>query len=188
MDPKAELRRVALLRRDAQPNHAGTSARVLARLEALPEFGQAATVCWYVGIRSEVATLPAIERGLAAGRPTVVPVCRGAELELWRLAAIHELHPAGFGLLEPPLELRTADRHVPPDRIDLFVVPGVVFDRRGARLGYGRGFYDRLLAGARPDARKVGLAFDCQLVDAVPQSGHDIAVDLVITESAIYRA
>ncbi|MFN5191723.1 MAG: 5-formyltetrahydrofolate cyclo-ligase, partial [Burkholderiales bacterium] len=69
------------------------------------------------------------------------------------------------------------------DIVDLLLVPGVAFDRRGHRLGYGKGYYDRLLPARRPAALLAALAFDCQLVDEVPVSEHDVSIDLLITPS-----
>jgi 5-formyltetrahydrofolate cyclo-ligase len=99
-----------------------------------------------------------------------------------------ELVPVSFGLLEPPPELAMrADRVVAPSRVDLMLVPGVAFDRQGGRLGHVRGFYDRLLQEAGAGPLRVGLAFECQLVERVPMTAGDEPMDLVITENAVYR-
>ena len=67
---------------------------------------------------------------------------------------------------------------------DLYIVPGLAFDRKGNRLGRGRGYYDRLLSGVA--APKIGLAFDIQVVAEVPCSSYDVPMDMVITERGIY--
>ena len=66
------------------------------------------------------------------------------------------------------------------------MVPGVAFDRRGGRMGHGFGYYDKLLEHARPDAPLVALAFECQLFPEIPTQAHDIFMDKIITEQAIY--
>jgi 5-formyltetrahydrofolate cyclo-ligase len=66
------------------------------------------------------------------------------------------------------------------------MVPGVAFDRMGARMGHGFGYYDRLLEHARPDTPLVALAFECQLFPSIPTQAHDIFMDQVITETTIY--
>jgi 5-formyltetrahydrofolate cyclo-ligase len=66
------------------------------------------------------------------------------------------------------------------------MVPGVAFDRSGARMGHGKGYYDKLLQHARKDAPLVALAFECQLFPEIPVAPHDIFMDLIITEKAIY--
>jgi 5-formyltetrahydrofolate cyclo-ligase len=73
------------------------------------------------------------------------------------------------------------------DRLDLVVVPGVAFDPQGNRLGWGAGYYDRLLAQVRADAPIVALAFECQIVPAIPPESHDVPVDVIVTEQRIIR-
>ena len=70
--------------------------------------------------------------------------------------------------------------------IDLIMVPGVAFDRRGARMGHGKGYYDKLLQHARPETPLIALAFECQLFPEIPTASHDIFMDMIITESAVY--
>lgn len=70
------------------------------------------------------------------------------------------------------------------EKIDLFIIPGVAFDKNGNRLGRGRGFYDKLLAGK--NTVKIGLAFEKQIVDTVPRTDHDIQMDFVVTERGVY--
>jgi 5-formyltetrahydrofolate cyclo-ligase len=67
------------------------------------------------------------------------------------------------------------------------MVPGVAFDRRGARMGHGKGYYDKLLEHARPDTKLVALAFECQLFPEIPVQQHDIFMDKLITEAAVYQ-
>ena len=70
----------------------------------------------------------------------------------------------------------------------MIVVPGVAFDARGGRLGYGGGFYDRFLASAGEGAIRIGICFEVQVVDEVPMAGHDLRVDAVVTEQRVLRA
>ncbi len=67
-------------------------------------------------------------------------------------------------------------------------MPGLAFDRRGGRLGYGKGYYDRLLHHVRSDATKAAVCFECQLLADIPLLDHDIRMDLVVTEQAVYHA
>ena len=141
MDPKivsggdkAQIRRETLARRDADPGREANGPTLLARAEALPAYAGARTVSVYVGVKSEVPTLPLIARALAAGKRIVVPVVAGPDLRLIRVDAVTELAPAPFGLLEPRSELRDRpERRVQPAEVDLFFVPGVAFDRKGGR-------------------------------------------------------
>ena len=70
---------------------------------------------------------------------------------------------------------------IAPDQLDLIIVPGVAFDRAGFRIGYGKGFYDKLLSAAKPATTRLSAAFDCQIIDAVPNEAHDQRVDIIIT-------
>jgi 5-formyltetrahydrofolate cyclo-ligase len=112
----------------------------------------------------------------------------GDEVQLFRLEAISELVPGTFGILEPTAELRELPpRQVLPSQIDLALVPGVVFDRQGNRLGYGRGFYDRLLRQLPREVLRVGLAFECQVVEELPVEPHDERMDWLVTEAGVRR-
>lgn len=184
---KRQLRAEVLSRREAQPDKDAVSRRIIERLVSLPVYQTANTVLFYVDVRSEVRTRWVFPEILAAGKTLVVPYCVGAELELFRLSDLSELVPGRFGILEPDPNLRSRpDRRVLPEAVDLLIVPGVAFDKSGGRMGHGFGFYDRLLTSACSDVPKIGLAFECQIVPQVPMEPHDVALDAVVTESAVY--
>lgn len=184
---KTELRRAALGARRAVMNPEALSRRIWARLEGLAEFAAARTLLVYLDVRNEVRTRFRLAELLASDRRIVVPYCDGKRLRLVQLRDPAELEPGAFGVLEPTAELRArAERRVEPAEVDLVIVPGVAFDRRGGRLGHGQGYYDRLLAELRPDAARIGLAFACQIVASVPLETHDVRVDAVVTEDAVY--
>ena len=114
-------------------------------------------------------------------------VQRAAELELFHLESMDELAIGMYKILEPKEELRgLSKKQVGATDLDLIMVPGVAFDRSGARMGHGKGYYDKLLQHARLDAPLVALAFECQLFPEIPTGSHDIFMDLIITERAIY--
>ena len=180
---KQQLRVRGLASRREQAGKDELSRRILARLIALTEYATAQTVMTYVSLSDEVHTEPLLTHAWAEGRRVVVPYCQGSLLRLFVLESIDELAPGMLGILEPRRELRTrADRVADPTELDLIVVPGVVFDRRGGRIGYGKGFYDGLLARVRPTAAIVALAFECQMVDRVPMLPHDIFMHKILTE------
>ncbi|MCR4412356.1 MAG: 5-formyltetrahydrofolate cyclo-ligase [Thermoguttaceae bacterium] len=194
MDPIAELRRQkAAIRQQAeaarakQPNKDQLSRAICRRFADLAEFAAAPTVMLYVDIRHEVRTREFIRSTLALGKRVVVPYCDGDELSLFHLHSLDELVPSVFGLLEPPAELRALPaRRIDIVEVDLVMVPGVAFDRRGGRLGHGKGYYDRLLRRARRDTLRVGVAFECQVFPAVPMDEHDVPMDRLVTEAAVY--
>jgi len=186
-EQKRQMRLQALAARKAQQDKDGLSRRIMDRLLELPAYQQARTVMLYIGVRSEVSTRQYVPRILASGRRLVVPFCEGDELGLFLLSDLSELQPSGFGLLEPPPVLRAqADRRPHVRDLDLIAVPGLAFDRRGARLGHGKAYYDRLLHRVRRDTVLAGLAFECQMVAEGPTGRRDVFMDWVITEDAVY--
>jgi 5-formyltetrahydrofolate cyclo-ligase len=188
-EQKKAIREQAHANRNAQENKDELSVEICTKFAAMPEFVRAKTVMYYIDVRSEVRTRHALPAALAAGKKIVVPWCNAqGELELFHLENMEELAVGMYKILEPKEELR----HLPAKQVgatdlDLIMVPGVAFDRTGARMGHGKGYYDKLLQHARPDAPLVALAFECQLFPEIPTASHDIFMDLVITERAIYH-
>lgn len=163
------------------------SARIAQKVMAHPAYTGAAAVMFYASFGSEVRTGALILDALAAGKAAAVPVClpdgRLLPSLIWHFP--EDLAPGRFGVPEPKSGcLRPAS----PADFDLIVVPGVAFDRRGYRLGYGAGCYDRFLRETRPGAVFMGLAFELQLVDDVHPEPHDVAVHLIVTEERVYEA
>jgi 5-formyltetrahydrofolate cyclo-ligase len=99
-----------------------------------------------------------------------------------------ELAVGMYKILEPRPELRELPaKRVDVRELDLIMVPGVAFDPRGARMGHGKGYYDKLLEYARPQTPLVALAFECQIFPEIPTQPHDIFMDKIITEKTIYQ-
>ncbi|MCE5303205.1 MAG: 5-formyltetrahydrofolate cyclo-ligase [Planctomycetaceae bacterium] len=186
---KQRLRKEASSRRAQQPDPDRVSRDILERLAALPEWGRATTVMFYVDVRHEVRTRWFFESVWSQGRRLVVPYCEQGQLGLFRLERLDELSPGTMGVLEPkPLLRELDDRGVEPAELDLIVIPGVAFDREGHRLGYGMGYYDKFLHRIRSDTMKLGVCFESQLFAEIPVLPHDIVMDAVVTERAVYRA
>jgi 5-formyltetrahydrofolate cyclo-ligase len=186
-DRKKAIRELAHANRNAQPNKDELSARICEQLMALPAYQSAHTVLYYVDVRSEVRTRHALPAALTHGKKIVVPYCVDGELELFHLESMDELALGMYRILEPKLELRALPaKKVDVREVDLIVVPGVAFDRRGGRMGHGFGYYDKLLEHARPETPLIALAFECQLFDEIPVADHDIFMDAIITEKTVY--
>lgn len=186
-ESKQRIREQAHANRNAQPEKDALSARICAAFVALPEYAAAKTVLYYVDVRSEVRTRPALPAALTHGKRIVVPWCNDrGELELFHLQDMGELAVGMYKILEPKPELRSLPaKQVDVKSLDLVMVPGVAFDRRGARMGHGKGYYDKLLEHARADAPLVALAFECQLFPEIPTQAHDVFMDKIITENEI---
>jgi 5-formyltetrahydrofolate cyclo-ligase len=187
-EQKQQLREQAHANRNAQPEKDALSQTICASFVALPEYQTARTVLFYVDVRSEVRTRHYLPTALTHQKKIIVPWCNPhGELELFHLENIEELSLGMYKILEPKVELRSLpQKQVEPESLDLVMVPGVAFDRTGGRMGHGKGYYDKLLQHARRDAPLVALAFECQLFPAIPMAAHDIFMDKVITETAVY--
>lgn len=138
------------------------------------------TMLAYRPIRSEVDIRPAVEWAWSRGWTVAFPRVEGEELKAVAAANWGDFRPGAFGIPEPegpPLD---------PAVLDVILVPGVAFDRRGNRLGYGRGYYDRFLRSAT-GARLAGVAFSGQWLERLPVDPHDVPVQYIITESGIWR-
>lgn len=184
---KAALRAHAQKARQALPDKDELSRRVWEKVFALPEYLAARTLMAYLDLPAEVRTRPFVWTARGQGKQVVVPYCEGDELGLFRLDDLGELEAGTLGILEPRIELRARpEKRVAPAELDLVLAPGVAFDRQGGRLGHGKGYYDRLLRRVRRGASLVGLAFECQLVAAVPMLAHDVPMHKVVTENAVY--
>ncbi|MTV25138.1 5-formyltetrahydrofolate cyclo-ligase [Nitriliruptoraceae bacterium ZYF776] len=181
--PKVALRRTALAARRALDTEQRTAATVAlaAHARRLPELRRARTVLLYAAAPDE-ADLSGLVADLHARQVrTLFPRVRDDELELVAVDDLTTLRPGYRGIAEP------VGPRVDPAIVDLAFVPGVAFDRAGARLGQGGGHYDRLLA-ALPDATpRIGVAFSCQVVPRVPVEDHDRPVDVVLTDHGAHR-
>ena len=184
---KNRMRTVLLANRDALPPsvRATASRLIVGKICALAQYANAKTVMTYMGFGSEIETQPFFERIIADGKIAVLPrVDRGSQtLILHAARGMSDLLTGKWGIREP-----CAD--APPvsiKEIDFLLMPGVAFDRFGNRLGYGRGYYDKLLVIADPALTRVAAAFSCQIVEAVPVGPTDQRIDCIITESEIIK-
>jgi 5-formyltetrahydrofolate cyclo-ligase len=184
---KKAIREQAHANRKAQENKEELSAQICEKFAAQREFAAAGTVMVYIDVRTEVRTRHHLPKLLTGDKRIVVPYCVNDVLELFLLEDMDELSIGMYKILEPKPELRELPaKRVDVKELDLIMVPGVAFDRRGARMGHGFGYYDKLLEHAREDAPLVALAFECQLFPEIPTQPHDIFMDKIITEETIY--
>jgi len=187
---KAAIRRRVLAARDAldRDTRIRLSAAIFAKIADLDAFRRAATVAAYSSFGSEPVTAPFLETVLALDKALVLPRIRREtrRLDLHRVRDLDsELEPGVWGIREPnpatcpPVPLRA---------IDFLLVPGVAFDIRGGRMGYGGGYYDRLMAECDHGPALIAAAFEVQIVAEVPMGPGDRRVDRVITERCAYPA
>lgn len=187
MRAKPITRRTVLSRRDALTADARVAASeaIAVRVEALVAAVPAgAIIALYAGKGSEVATdqiaANARARGLRVAYPRIVD---GQRRLAFCEVSVDALVLGHFGLREPRADVAAIDL----ESVAAFIVPGVAFDRSGARVGWGRGYYDATLAVASPAALRIGVAFEIQMMDQVPSDPHDARLHHVVTEVATYR-
>lgn len=161
---------------------AQSSARIQARLITLAAFVEAKVIALYCSTRAEVLTEELFAAARQAGKTVAFPRICGPVMEFVAVDDPETLTPCTYGICEP------AFGHVVPlTEIDLIVLPGVAFDRYGMRLGYGKGYYDRILADRDERTTLVGLAYDFQIVEQLPVEPHDVALDIVLSENNLFR-
>lgn len=138
----------------------------------------------YVSYHSEVETHTLITWCLVNGIQTYVPVTDYENKEMFakRIFSLGDLDPDEMGILSPDRKDAVSSREL---NADVVVCPGVGFDRRGYRLGYGEGYYDKFLSEINTKTKKIGLAFSFQILEQLPDENHDIVMDYVISEKEI---
>ena len=139
---------------------------------------------FFVGKNLEIQTFSGITRAFSEEKRVFVPITVKDERDLIvsEIFNLDELEPAVYSILEPKKELV---RLSPRQKMDLIIVPGLAFDRKGSRLGYGFGYYDNFLKKKSKYAKSIGLAFHFQIVESVPINNHDLPVDIIITEKEV---
>ena len=155
------------------------SAVIAAYVCALPAFCVSPTIMVYMALPQEVQTMSIITQARQSQKRIAAPVTRGQDLVALELSeAPMQLRRGRFGILEPC----GTQRVIHPQEIGFIAVPGIAFDARGGRLGFGKGYYDRFLRQLPATTYRCGLAFGIQVVSCVPQASHDICMHGIITE------
>lgn len=184
METKEEIRERALKSR-AEIEKADRRAAERVILERLVQedfYADARCVYCYSSFRDEVGTSGIIEESLKQGKRVAAPRVVGRRrMEFFFIKSRADLRPGAWNIPEPGPWCAKAPL---PDEKSLVILPGAAFDRSGARIGYGRGFYDAYLKG-NDRCRKAALAFDVQCVDKIPTEAHDIRADYIITEKEL---
>ena len=151
---------------------------------AMPELIQAQTIMLFMDFRNEVETDRLVHYVLNAKKRLVLPRCASeGELILYHVQDLEENIEIGkWGIREPKEDCP----RITPQEIDFVLVPGVAFDKDGNRLGYGGGYYDRFMKKLRGHVPRIGVAFQCQIVDHIPTEPFDLKITTMVTEKGIY--
>jgi len=193
-EEKRAVRRAMVERRDSLSleEREGRTREATDRFLAIPEIRAAKVVAGFVSTRSEIDTDPVLaglrDRGVEIVLPRVSTELIPPRLRFHRVTDRSQLVFGIFGLLEPSVDCEEVQSH----SIDVFMVPGLAFDRQGVRIGYGGGYYDELAAYVRahPEAAStlfVGFAFDFQLLDTCPTGEWDVPIDCIVTDERVVR-
>ncbi|GAB5604139.1 5-formyltetrahydrofolate cyclo-ligase [Sideroxyarcus sp. TK5] len=164
------------------------SHAILGAVSGLPVYQQASTVLGYLNFGAELATEVWLEQALRDGKRVLLPRVNRASkhLDLYQIQDLRQdVAPGSWGIREPLIE--RCIKEEAPGTIDFILLPGVAFTRNGGRLGYGGGFYDRLLARMPHRPALVAAAFGLQVVEDIPLEDTDRAVEWLVTENEILR-
>lgn len=179
---KRELRKEYIEKREglSQEERERLSYEIVNKILSLPSLEKAKKVLLFCPHKGEPDITPLFSWVFKEGKVLALPKVVGKELKLIRVKEDTSLRPGAFCILEPE-----DGEEIKPEEIDFSLVPGVLFDKRGYRIGYGKGYYDRLLA--KLGGVKVGVCYQFQVLEKLPRDSWDMPVDLVVTEEKIYQ-
>ncbi|MCX5712760.1 MAG: 5-formyltetrahydrofolate cyclo-ligase [Candidatus Omnitrophica bacterium] len=176
---KAKIRSKILLKllTQREEDRKQKSAVISKKLFRLKEFKKAKTVMFYIAFKGEVDTTEMIKEAIKLGKKVTVPVCdkNNRLMGPCLLEKGAHLRNGPYGVKEPVNKICFR-----LDQLDLVLVPGVAFDKKGNRLGRGKGFYDRMLSKLARATPAIGVAFDFQVLPCVPVCSHDVSVKKVL--------
>ena len=188
MKDKSRIRQDVLKKRDSlDPDlRKAKDSLIKENLFSLEEFQQAPILFLFASFRSEVSTFSQITEALTLGKRVILPSVDSVhrELRLYEIRGLSELSAGYMGIPEP---LVSEDRERDINDVTLVIMPGAAFDPKGNRLGYGGGYYDRLLSRLRRKVPLIAVAYEEQLVDSVPSGPHDIKVHIIVTDKRVIR-
>ncbi|MFN3345279.1 MAG: 5-formyltetrahydrofolate cyclo-ligase [Chloroherpetonaceae bacterium] len=186
-EEKKRLRKTMKALRSALPKEdwQERSARIVQNLKALEKFQSAKVIHAFISDekRQEVNLIPLLEWIISTPKKLLVPVIERNEIISVELTSLNDLAPHTFGVLEPTERVPS----LLEQEIDLVLVPLLAVDKRGNRLGYGKGYYDRFFKRLSPSTFKLGVAFEFQVLDEVPTTESDVRLDAVMTENGFTR-
>jgi len=163
------------------------------RLFSLEYFKESRTILFYASFRSEADTIKAIQNTLKLKKRVALPVVDTEHKQL-KLYEIHDISELSAGYMGIPEPVAARALNMSLNEIDIEIIPGIGFDLKGNRLGYGAGYYDKLLSHKSKRLSKtkgrittIALAFEEQIAGKIPSEPHDIRVDLIVTEKRLIR-
>lgn len=184
-DEKNKLRAAfkQLRKQIPQTEKVARDRKICAHFLALASYRYADTLLLYYPRSDEIDTRPIIEDALKSGKKVALPRCReGGQMDFHFITDLSELTEGKFSIPEPPESCPRFDKQSICKSV-LIIVPGLAFDRKGYRLGYGKGYYDRYLSDIT--IQSVGFAYTACITDHLPRGRYDLPVDLIVTEKGV---
>lgn len=185
MESKSKIRKRILNVRNnmSKEDVKKNSNAIMDKITSLDIYKHSKVVFIYMDFKNEVITSNLIKHMLSEKKRVVIPYTDSINTVLIpsEITKESDLKQNSFGYYEPKSILP-----VNIEEIDLVIVPGVVFDKNLNRIGFGKGYYDKILNRLKPSAKKVALAHDFQVLEDIPAEEHDVKMDMIITEKNIY--
>lgn len=191
LSQKKELRKEAKLYRKSlsEKERLNKSSAIMGNLKALKEFQKAEVILMYASLPDEVETLSLIEELLQEGKKDVYcPVTQDNEMDFYKISSVDDLKEGNFHVLEPePLEEKVLE--LQKDVAYCMLMPGLMFDKTGNRLGYGKGYYDKYLARVTENVSltTIALSYEAMVKDKIPAEDTDWCANYVVTEKRFYN-
>lgn len=175
---KSKIRKLIKSRKSqlAEAERIEKSGKAFSLLETIPDFANATNILAYFSLPDELYTEPFLHRWHER-KHIFLPRVNGDDIDILHYHPDH-MRQGAFGIYEP-----AGDILADISQMEVVIVPGVAFDRRGNRVGRGRGYYDRLLSGCH--AIKIGICHDFQILEGIPADSHDVTMDYVVTNDEI---
>ena len=182
MDSKKDIRRRVLEKRNciSDKEWEDKSRLICEKVVTHPFFLQADVIYCYVDYRREVGTREIIEQAWRSAKKVAVPKVLGDEMEFYYIQSFEDLEEGYKGIPEPMQTDLAQDENM------LVIMPGAAFDKTCNRIGYGKGYYDKYLQ-IHPSCKMIALAFELQMLEAIPADTHDICPNIIITEENTYE-
>jgi len=162
------------------------SLQIKDRLINTSMYAEANHIFTFLSFNKEVLTKPIIDDCMKKNKQIYVPLCNTQikEIVLCKFEGWDKLKPSKYGILEPVKDhIRIVNRSI----LDMAIVPGAVFDRKGNRIGYGAGYYDKFFNTLKKSIVKIAICYSFQVVDSITPSEYDVPMDYIITENEIIK-
>ncbi len=176
MNSKTEIRdNIKKIRKELNPaKKESLDKTIIAKINSNSRVQNAETILIYMSHKNEVDIINFISENINK-KNLVLPKVNKNNLDLYLIESLEDLEEGAYGIMEP----KTSCKSIKPEDIDLAFIPGIAFDKNGHRIGYGKGYYDKLSKDLK--CQKIGLAYDFQIVDEIPFESHDVPVDFIIS-------